>query len=608
MTKKAGAFSLERFEYLCYSRSRELAARELIKLLDTLDSQYGALTGIAAGNAAGSVSVKNANFVTRVTAAISCLFSDPAFFISPKGFGQLIAWHRWIAALFAASPFGNADHILRAMNVKGADGELELTEAGFVKFCLLYTPDSEIPADVDGLWAYNRRLAAALYVALLSPRFLGTEAAHSKREALLGWMPSHLEEVRDLDELPLAILHDVYVHCSYADLPQKHEIKRPINRLIRSKLLQQGLNDFEIASARGGQNGKPVLIVVLEWFTGTHSIYRTHSASMRGLRARFHVVALGVEAHVDAAGRAVFDEFIALKGDLRAMLNRVREEVALRKPAILYYPAVGMFQLTIYLSNMRLAPIQVTALGHGASTMSPFIDYFAVDEDFVGDPATFSETLLLMPKDGMPHVRSLAAVPMTTRLRNAPETVRIAVAATTMKLNPRMMRTLQRIARTSKVPVHFEFLTGFANGLVREQVGDFVLRYLPNATVYQHQPYAQYMECVASCDLFLNPFPYGNMNGVADMAMAGLVGVCRTGPQVHEHIDDGMFRRLGFPDWLIAKSDDDYVAAAVRLIENHDERLELRGALIAKGGDRVFLNGQSELLGEKFLALVKALD
>jgi hypothetical protein len=197
---------------------------------------------------------------------------------------------------------------------------------------------------------------------------------------------------------------------------------------------------------------------------------------------------------------------------------------------------------------------------------------------------------------------------MTTRLRNAPETVRIAVAATTMKLNPRMMRTLQRIARTSKVPVHFEFLTGFANGLVREQVGDFVLRYLPNATVYQHQPYAQYMECVASCDLFLNPFPYGNMNGVADMAMAGLVGVCRTGPQVHEHIDDGMFRRLGFPDWLIAKSDDDYVAAAVRLIENHDERLELRGALIAKGGDRVFLNGQSELLGEKFLALVKALD
>ena len=38
-------------------------------------------------------------------------------------------------------------------------------------------------------------------MALLSPRFLGTEASHSKREALLGWLPSRLEEVEDLDQL-----------------------------------------------------------------------------------------------------------------------------------------------------------------------------------------------------------------------------------------------------------------------------------------------------------------------------------------------------------------------------------------------------------------------
>jgi predicted O-linked N-acetylglucosamine transferase (SPINDLY family) len=185
--------------------------------------------------------------------------------------------------------------------------------------------------------------------------------------------------------------------------------------------------------------------------------------------------------------------------------------------------------------------------------------------------------------------------------------VRIAIAATTMKLNPRMMRTLRKISDTAKAPVHYEFLTGFASGLVREQVGNFVRAYLANATVHQHQPYTQYMERVAGCDLFLNPFPYGNMNGVADMTMAGLVGVCRTGPQVHEHIDEGMFRRAGFPDWLIAKTDDEYVAAAVRLIENHDERLALRRGLIGRGGDQVFLEGRPEVLGEKFAELMKAL-
>jgi hypothetical protein len=607
MAKADSAFSLETFEYRCYSRNRELAARELIKLLDTLDSQYGALTGISANVSAALGERRNANLLTRVASAMSCLFSDPAFFLSPQGFSQLISWHRWIAALFAASAFGNADHVLRAMNVKGTGTDLELTEEGFLKFCLLYAPDSEIPADVDALWKYNRRLAATLFMALLSPRFLGTEAAHSKREALLGWMPAHLEEVEDLDQLPLAILHDVYVHCSYADLPQKHEIKRTINRLIRRKVLQQGLNDFDLTEPRGVQNGKPVLVIVLEWFTATHSIYRTHSSSMRALREKFHVVGMGLDKHVDAAGRGVFDEFIVLGGDLRNMIAAVRSEVARRKPAILYYPAVGMFQLTIYLSNMRLAPIQVAALGHGASSMSPFVDYFAVDEDFVGDPATFSEKLILLPTDGMPHVRSSEALPVTPVLREKPEVVRIAVAATTMKLNPRMMRALRRISDTAKVPVHFEFLTGFASGLVREQVRNFVHAHLANATVHQHQPYVRYMQHVANCDLFLNPFPYGNMNGVADMTMAGLVGVCHTGPQVHEHIDDGMFRRAAFPDWLIAKTDDEYVAAAVRLIENHEERLALRRGLIARGGDQVFLDGRPEVLGEKFIELMAAL-
>jgi hypothetical protein len=607
MAKTDSGFSLETFEYLCYSRNREQAARELIKLLDRLDSQYGALTGINAGVSTAMAGRRNASLLTRIASAMSCLFSDPQFFLSPRGFSQLIAWHRWIAALYAASPFGNADHVLRAMNVKGTAGELELNEAGFVKFCLLYAPDSEIPADVEALWKYNKQLSAALFMALLSPRFLGTEASHSKREALLGWLPSRLEDVDDLDQLPLAILHDVYVHCSYADLLQKHEIKRTINRLIRTKVLQSGLNDFEFGEPRGMQDGKPVLIIVLEWFTATHSIFRTHSASMRALRERFHIVGMGLDRHVDAAGRAVFDEFIVLKGDLRDMIAAVRAEVAQRKPAILYYPAVGMFQLTIYLSNMRLAPIQVAALGHGASSMSPFVDYFAVDEDFVGDPATFSEKLILLPPDGMPHVRSSEAAPAKPHLREKPEVVRIAVAATTMKLNPRLMRALRKISDTSKVPVHFEFLTGFASGLVREQVDNFVRSYLPNATVHQHQPYVQYMQRVASCDLFLNPFPYGNMNGVADMTMAGLVGVCRTGPQVHEHIDDGMFRRAGFPEWLSAKTDEDYVAAAIRLIENHDERLALRRGLIARGGDQVFLEGRPQVLGERFLELMKAL-
>lgn len=606
MANQEDTFSLERFEYLCYSRNREAAARELIKLLDVLDRQYGQIAGIEARLTTIAPGLRAANLLTRIASALSCLFSDPQFFLTPRGFTQIIAWHRWIATLFAASPFGNADHVLRAMNIKGTGADdLELTESGFIKFCLLYSPDSNIAADARALWKYNRRYTAALFLSLLSPRFLGTPAAHSKREALLAWLPPHLDEIEDIDELPLATLHDVYLNCSYADLPEKHAIKRSINKLIRKKILDANMPDLDLSGPRGKKNGKPVMLVVLEWFTKQHSIYRTHSAALRALRDRFYVVAMGGEGQVDEAGRAVFDEFIPYGADLRKSLDAIRAEAATRKPAVLLMPSVGMAQPTIYLSNMRVAPVQVTALGHGASTMSSFVDYYAVDEDFAGDPATYSEKLLLLPKDGLPHVRSSDAAPVTPQLREAPQTVRIAVAATTMKLNPRFIQACQKIAATAKTPVHFEFLTGFASGLMREQVNRFITSYLANARVHGHQPYASYMSVINTCDLFINPFPYGNMNGISDMAMAGLVGVCRTGPQVHEHIDGGMFRRLGLPDWLIAESDEAYVQAAVRLIDNHAERLALRKDLIARGGDEILLKGRPEVLGEMLLALTK---
>jgi hypothetical protein len=493
------------------------------------------------------------------------------------------------------------------MNVKGPEAELELTENSFVKFCLLYTPDSDIPADVQTLWTYNRRLAGALFFSLMAPRFLGTDAAHAKREALLGWLPPKLDEVDDIDQLPLAILHDVYMNCSYADRADKHEIKRAIHKLVRKKLIKEGIADIDVTTPRGTRNGKPVMLVVLEWFTPKHSIYRTHSTSLRALREKFHVVALGGAQQVDETGGAVFDEFIPLGPDIRPTLETVRNEALKHRPAVVYYPSIGMFQPTIYLANMRLAPIQLTALGHGASSMSPFIDYYAIESDIAGDPGTYSEKLLLLPVDAMPHVRSSDAVPLTPQLRENPEIVRVAVAATTMKLNPRFLRTCVQIGKAAKAPVHFEFLIGFANGLTHEQVRRFIQSYLPDAVVHSHQPYAPYMAAINSCDLFLNPFPYGNMNGNADMAFLGLVGVCRTGPQVHEHIDGGLFKRMGLPDWLVAKNDEEYVAAAVRLIDNPGERLALRRALIARGGDEVLLKGRPEILGEKLAELVAAL-
>ena len=113
-----------------------------------------------------------------------------------------------------------------------------------------------------------------------------------------------------------------------------------------------------------------------------------------------------------------------------------------------------MFQLTLFLSNLRLAPLQLMALGHPATTHSPYIDYVVVEEDYVGDAACFSEKLLILPADALPYVPSAAAQPARPPvLRQNASPVKIAVCATTMKLNPKFLWACADITRKATTPV-----------------------------------------------------------------------------------------------------------------------------------------------------------
>jgi hypothetical protein len=597
-------FSLGRFESVCYARKHEAAAREFVALLSMLDRNYGGLdVGFHAQPTASMMGTdQDPHIINRICSALSALFSDPAFSLSFDGYRQMLYFHRWIATLFAASSFRNADHILRALNIKGPNARaVEVNNRDLAKFCLLYTPNSEIPMNMEALWQSDRHLATALACALLSPRFLGTAAAHDKREVLLQWLPPKLDEIDDLNVLPIGVLHDVYMHCSYADTPKRHAIKAPINRLVRKKLVEQGFKDVEGLPRMRAPGEKPLMLVILEWFSGSHSIYRTHSASIKAARERFRVVGIGHAGQVDELGKAVFDEYVEVVGETVSFVRAKAQEL---RPDIVYYPAFGMFPHSIYLTNLRLAPVQMVSYGHPATSMSPVIDYFVLPEDWVGDPACFSEKLLPMPKAAMPFVPSAQSGTYSPQLREHPNVVNVAIAATTMKLNPGFIEALVRIRREAGRPVNFHFFMGAARGLVYLEARDFILRYLPDALVHPIMPYAAYMELINGCDLYLNPFPFGNTNGIVDVTALGLVGVCKTGPEVLEHIDEALFTRIGVPDWLVAKSNDEYVKATLRLINDDALRLSLRRTLIEKAAVNEFYRGQPELFAQALETLI----
>jgi hypothetical protein len=574
-----------------------------MQLLRRLDRNYGVLDSTFNATPTADLGGIDADphIINRICCALTVLFVDPNFNLSVEGARQMFYLQRWISTLFSASTFRNADHILRALNLNGVGAAgMQILKEHATKFCILYTPNSEIPLDMEMMWAFDRNLAASLACSLLSPRFLGTPSAHYKREVLLPWLAARLDAIDDLDLLPVGILHDVYMHCSYADRVDRHAIKAPINRLVRRKLELLKVRDVDFNSNGRADGEKPVMLVVLEWFSAKHSIYRTHSASIRAARQNFRVVGVGMANQVDADGREVFDEFIEIRNE---PVQFVRELAADLRPDVVYYPSFGMFPSTIYLTNLRLAPLQVVSYGHPATSNSPFIDYFVLPKDWVGDPACFSEILLPLPTNAMPFVPSAATIELEPKLREAPETVQIAVAATTMKLNPRFIETLVRIRDASSRRVQFHFFMGFSRGLVYLEVRQFILARLPDAVIHTHLPYDVYMRQLNDCDLYVNPFPFGNTNGIVDVTSIGLVGVCKTGPEVLEHIDEAMFRRLGLPDWLVARTEEQYVEAALKLIGDDPLRLSLRRQLLEAQGAAPFYHGRPEQFGEALAKL-----
>ncbi|MCP1660905.1 UDP-glucose:protein N-beta-glucosyltransferase [Neisseria perflava] len=619
--KKEPVASLTAFEQAVRENNHEVSCRELIKILQALDRNFGGIQGIEAELPA---QLKNMPFegirlfATRMAAAVTTLFQQPDLTFSEQGVLTLLTLQRWLALIFATSPYINADHILRSFDTRPAGVEKDPNSISLPaknpsviqKFFILYFPESNINLDFEVLWKLNPDLCASLCFALLSPRFTGTIAAHGKHSMILKWFPPKLKTIQNLNKLPSRITHDVYMHSSYVLDADKHRIKESINEVIRRHLLEGGWKDRDVKKI-GRINGKPVMVVLLEHFHSAHSIFRTHSTSLRAARKHFYIVGIGSDL-VDKPGREVFDVFHQLDRNKNTIerLQFVRSICERVQPAVFYMPSIGMDLTTIFASNTRLAPIQAIALGHPATTHSQFIEYVIVEDDYVGSEDCFSETLLRLPKDALPYVPSaLAPEKVDYKLREHPEVVQIGVASTTMKLNPYFLDACRQIRDKAKVKVHFHFAMGQSGGISHLYIERFLKSFLGNdVTAYPQQPYLKYLDVLRECDMMINPFPFGNTNGIIDMVTLGLVGICKTGPEVHEHIDEGLFKRLGLPDWLVAHTVEEYIERAIRLAENHEERLALRRQIIENNGLQTLFTGDPSPMGEVLMEKVSKLE
>ena len=511
--------------------------------------------------------------LTRLAAAIATVLADPAVTISQDQFDRMSFVVSDLRRLFQATGFDGTDFLLRALSEGGMSSQLLASRLPLVSL------DSELAWPPEFLASLPPSAAQQTLAHLISTKPVMSARGQARRDKLLDFAPSLPPADFPCTPKHLVLLTSAWMLCSYAGTANKHAIKRLFNQTLRRMAERWGFSDLAMPERRE-RKARPRILFAAEIMNSRHVQWRYFGQYLRQLRDRFELVLLTENTEVDEPVRTLFDSVLTFDRNSPEYLHGIYRMFVETAPDIIFYPSVGMRHWGPLFANLRLAPIQLTALGHSASTFCDTIDYYLLEEGYVSDPALFGETVLTVPDESLIFERMPGYAPPAPQIRAAPNPLRIVLPSNALKLNPGFIALLARIRGATKRALEFHFLPN-ARGLELGALTKAIHAILPGARVHRIMPYDRYIQTISACDLNLSPYPFGGLHSVIDSLRQGLPVVAMECPEPHGRTDAMLLRRLGMPEWLIAKNEDEYVAAALRVIEDDELRVALSEQALA---------------------------
>lgn len=581
MAELKDSVKLDDLERAVYSREYEKAANILYKLLINIDVRQLGL--VVSGQQLQEADRANLQLqaLSRFAGCITALIADPAFRLNQSGFLKLMAFKRQMTAVFMASGYQDMNHLLSLVGQQGHGDQVHFRgDEALRKLVLVLT--LSVPRDkvnpVDLIGQLSPELAVPCWLSFIDAEIvLGKSEAAVREQVAMSY--EKLPESYQLPESLLPRTVNTWMFTSYMDFPGKHQPKKYLNKLLRRYGEQQGIREPRLPSIRKKPTGKPRLLVLSEHFRSGHAMHRCYRKAIESLREHFHTTCLCIDTTIDLESEKSFDEVITFKAD--EPLRKIAGRIAKRQPDVIYYPSLGMQDWTVVMAQFRFAPVQLMTMGHPATSLSPVIDYGLMRD---ADPELHSEKLVCGFK--VTHVPYSGDFDFA-KLDSGKEGVLVAVNAKNYKINHRLIEACLEIQRQANVPVHFRFFPN-CRGITLEAFQRELGRHL-DAESFPSTSFGTYIDRLRRCDLVLNPFPFGNTNGIIDCAQIGLPFVCMNGPELHSRIDCILSEQLGFPAFCRAESLDEYIAAATRLVNDANLRQQIQHEVLSeKRVDRIF--------------------
>ncbi len=502
-------------------------------------------------------------FVNEFLKLFLHIFTEPDFIIAEQHVLKFLAANEVLANLLYLSDFSSSDQWLTL---------LASQQRNLVRLLTLYSSRNELQLNASELFGLSEKVTSQWFTFAVNGCFsFGTE--HS--------LANHIARIRDLDARyrPISVSHACgYLTCSYAGIDNDVDYKTKFNAAARKAM--------KIATVDNQPDKDSLAVVSGLWFSD-HVVYRNNLDLIEWLKRRFRLTLIYLEFDfVGQPSRNYAGLETSAFADVRVVSHRQTSleigSIMQNDFAAVFYTDIGMVPPSIFLSNVRIAPVQITGYGHPVSTFGSEIDYFIGGSEVESLDAQdyYSEKLVLVPGLGVnsAHARllrgrqasnlNLTAAPLNMM---AASEIRIACCWGQHKINYDMLRTLVKIAQGTSRPVRFIILTAAKGDSMSYLATDReIQQVLSGVPVELHTlPLEQYLAKIDQCSFALDAFPFGGFNTIADVLSCGQPVVAWEGHRAYNRLAAAFLRRVGLQQ-LIASDEASYISLAIRLIEDRD--------------------------------------
>lgn len=472
------------------------------------------------------------------------LLEDPAFQLA-AGDEELFALGGNIVNTLAVTPHLNGDECLK--KIAGSDGNL-------AKLLLLSTPRSLLEIPLKTFFDANPGLASFWYswVWNWADTYVDAVVEHNFRRYM-----------REFDPRFEAVDASVIVgffRCTYVDHLHDLELKRRLGAAVR-----RSCAGLEI---RNRPNPKSIAVISAFWHN-RHAVYRAFAPHVEAMAGKYDLTLVnmadpGLGVPLDTA---LFKRVVDVRADgARIGIGGIADNDF----QAAYFPDVGISQESVYLANLRIAPIQAMGTGHPVSSTSPEMDYFisGAEVEIPDAPEeNYDERLVLLP--------GLSVHPAKPAYRPAPvepdDEFIVACPWMHMKNNLGMARNLAKVLGKANRPIRFHIFPGCGatrNGGYMATIQDYS-RVLPleSFRIVEDMVYERYMDALARGRFSLHSYSFGGGTTAVDALVLGKPLVVLRGRHEYNRYSAALLIRLGLDD-LVADTPERWEEIVVRLVND----------------------------------------